>query len=151
MIDCPHRSSPESDMATCGLAKNEVHVTLCAACQACGTPDLCEPNWFLASAVLMGYKQGKHNDHDAANVAQTAIIKAQAAASGVNFKQWLGNRRIRPLPRREEKTSKCIHLGREVNRQGCGCWRKGQYECKAQGGLVVIPETNCPCASYEEA
>lgn len=149
MIDCPHRSHPTNDKATCSLAKNDVHVSLCAACQASGPPDLCDPNRFLASAVLMGYKQGKHNDYEAANVAQTAIFKAQADANCLDLKQWLGGRRIAPLPRREAKTAKCLHLGREVNRKGCGCWRKGQYECKANG-LVVIPETNCPCPQFEE-
>jgi hypothetical protein len=150
MIDCPHRSSPDAVLSTCSLAKNDVHIELCRACQKSGEPSLCEPNRFLASAVLMGYKQGKHNDHDAANVAQAAIFKAQAAANGIALQQWLRGRRIAPLPRREAKTAKCLHLGREVNRKGCGCWRKGEYECKAKAGLVVIPADNCPCPEYEE-
>jgi hypothetical protein len=150
MIQCPHRSNAESTMAVCYAAKNEVHIKLCEACRSCGDPDPENPNRHLASAILGGFLFKKHNNVCAAEKARFVILKSQIEDKGLDFEQWLGNRKIAPLKPNEQKTTTCFHLGREIARVGCGCWRKSTLECKAKNGLHIIPENDCPCEHFEE-
>ena len=156
-VDCQYRSNPDSELAVCYAAKNEVHILLCDACRKCGDPDPRRPNRHLASAILGGFFFRRHNNVALANLARLVILKAQIEDKGLDFRQWLGNRRIRPLKALPPKTTsepekgKCAHLGREMVRFGCGCWRKSTWECTAKDGLHIIPEANCPCPQYEES
>jgi hypothetical protein len=144
MIDCPHRADQET-YSLCALARAKVHIDLCTACIGCGRPDVNAPNRWLGSILLTAWLGGEHNDHEAAERGRDAILEAQ----GVDVALARSNSQISPMARPGDQTPKCLHLGRELTRRSCLCWRKDVYECEARNGLHVIPEKDCPCRLYE--
>lgn len=143
VIDCDHY-----DGERCTVSGVSVSPKLCDSCLAAssGNPDPENPNWFLASSILLGYSIGKHKNQALAQKAQEAVYAAQCRFNGRDAVKVMGK-----LPPSPAKTvTPCIHLGKPIRKAGCGCWQKTEHECKAKGGLHVIPSKDCPCGKYEE-
>lgn len=146
MIHCKERASATAETAKCGIARHDVHLELCAACQACGPPNEADPNPHLSSAILAGFLTGSHRDVGLATLAREKVLRRQIP----DYEEWRKTHRLEPLKCEGEELPRCAHLGAIARRNGCGCWRKHEYQCDAKG-LTVIPNNDCPCDRFEEA
>ena len=146
-MNCQYRDG-DDDVAPCTASGNDVHRDLCGRCLEAsgGRPDPTKPNRWLASAMFEAYLTGRSKDLQAFRVAEAVVYEISGGCPP--------EAQISPQSDPGLGVARCSFLGRAVTRSGCGCWRKGKYECKAQGGKHVVPEidcseVDCPVAKYD--
>jgi len=146
-IDCVHH---DDAAGKCKLGNVQVDPAMCAACLSSGKGprDRMNINRHLGSVVLLGYLEGLHGDHDAAERAMRAVVRGHVEDAGMDFREWLRENALPPVDPPQAKGLRCKHLGKTIKRTGCGCWTNATYECNMQRQLNVIPSIDCPCNEY---
>lgn len=136
MIDCKFRKDKDAERSTCAPANVEVAASLCRACLEAsgGDPDPERPNWFLGSAILVGYGLGRHKNHDAAKKAQEAVYRGQSAYNGRKVIEKPKALAVVSAPRKP-----CFYRGEFIRSE----------ECSTCSGRVLIKHYACNHPSHE--